>query len=264
MRSATLSVKPLARMRGRSQVQASVPGSNASSASSARAIKNWIVKNGLPSVFSNTSPAKGRARPGAVCSASRKQPLHIVRHEGSKQDLLHPPPGFADRRQHPRERVRGTDLVVPVGADQQQVPHLRVRDKMFDQIKGRGVQPLQIVEEQRERVLRPGKHAEEPPEHQLEPILPVLRREFGNWRLLTDDESKLRDEIDHELAVRAKRLQQRGAPSAHLRVALAEDLMDKALEGLGQRRIGDISLVLVELAGRRRDRAAGPAACAAH
>ena len=146
--------------------------------------------------------------------------------------------------------MRWRDLIVPVGADQQQVPHLRVRDKMFDQVKGRGVQPLQIIEEQRERVLRPSKHAEEPPEHQLEPILPVLRWEFGNWRLLTDDESKLRDEIDHQLAVRAKRVQQRGAPSAHLRVALAEDLVDKALEGLGQRRIRDISLVLIELAGR--------------
>ncbi len=108
---------------------------------------------------------------------------------------------------------------------------------------------MQIIEEQRERVLRPAKHAEEPPEHHLEPVLGILRREFGNWRLLTDDERELRDEIDHQLAVRAKRVQQRGTPSAHLCVALAEDLIDKAVEGLGQRRIRDISLILVELAG---------------
>src|SRR5882672_3772280 len=120
---------------------------------------------------------------------------------------------------------------------------------MFDQIKCRAIQPLQVVEEQRERVLRPGKHAEEAPEHQLEAVLPVSRRKLRNWRLLTDDESKLRDEIGDELAIRAKRVEQRGPPLAHLRVALAEDLMDEALEGLGQRRIRDVSLVLVELAG---------------
>src|SRR5260370_493930 len=126
-------------MRGRFQLQAAMPGSKASSASSTRALRNWIVKNGLPAVFSNTRPAKGRARSGSVCSG----------------------------------------------------------------------------------------------------------------RLLTDDEGKVRDEIDHELAVRAKRLLQSGAPSAHFRVALAEDLMDKTLEGLGQRRIGDVTLVLVELAGSK-------------
>src|SRR5882724_2192327 len=122
--------------------------------------------------------------------------------------------------------------------------------KMFDQIEGRRVQPLQIIEKQREGMFRPGKHTEETPEYRLEARLLVLWRKVGSRRLITDDESKLRDEIDHELAVRAKRLEQRGAPLVHLRVALAEDLMDKALEGLGQRRVRDVTLVLVELAGR--------------
>ena len=225
-----------------------MPGSNASSASSARASKNWIVKNGLPAVFSIHQLSQGSRAPMLRMQGIREQPLHVVRHEGRKPDLPHPPPGIPDRREHPRERVRGTDLVVPVGADQQQVPHLRVRDKMLHQIKGRRVQPLQIVEEQRERVLRPGEHAEETPEHQLEASLLVLGRKLGRRRLLTDDERKLRDQIDHQLAVRAKRLQQRVAPLAQLRVALAEDLIDQALEGLSQRRVRDVSLVLVELA----------------
>jgi hypothetical protein len=31
--------------------------------------------------------------------------------------------------------VRGTDLVVPVGADQQQVPHFRVRNQMLKEVE---------------------------------------------------------------------------------------------------------------------------------
>ena len=41
-------------------------------------------------------------------------------------------------------------------------------------------------------------------------------------------------------------------PPAELRLALAEERADKALEGLGQGRIGDVALVLVELAGREQ------------
>ena len=64
--------------------------------------------------------------------------------------------------------MRGTDLVVPIGADQQQVPHVRVRDQMLEQVERRRVQPLQIIEKQRERMFRPSEDTEEPPEHQLE------------------------------------------------------------------------------------------------
>src|SRR5436190_778227 len=82
-----------------------------------------------------------------------------------------------------------------------------------------------IVEEQGERVFGPSEHIEESPKHQLEACLPVLRREVGNRRLLTDDEGKLRDQVDHELAVRAKRLQQCISPAVQLRIIRAEQLM---------------------------------------
>ena len=73
--------------------------------------------------------------------------------------------------------MRGTDLVVPVGADQQEVPHVRVRDQMLKQVERGRVQPLQIVEEQCERMLRAREHTEESPENHLEPVLRVLRRQ---------------------------------------------------------------------------------------
>src|SRR5262245_10551558 len=79
----------------------------------------------------------------------------IVRREGSEHDLLHLSSGVADQPQCPRQRVRWTDLIVPKSAHQQQVPHLWMCDEMFDQTERRGVEPLQVVEKQSERMLRP-------------------------------------------------------------------------------------------------------------
>ena len=186
---------------------------------------------------------------------------HIVLPKRAQHDLRHPPPGVANRPQRTHERVRGTDLVVAIRTDQQQVPHIRLGDQALEQFEGRRVQPLQVVEEQREWVLRPCEHAEETPEHQLEATVRVLRRELGNRRLLTDDESKLRDQVDHELPVRTKRLQQRTSPTAQLRIVLAEQLTDEALECLRQRRVGNVSLVLVELPAANRPRDGSSALC---
>ncbi len=122
-------------------------------------------------------------------------------------------------------------------------------NRSLEQVERRRVEPLQIVEEERERMLRPGEDAEEAPEHQLEAALRVLRRQLGDRRLLADDELQLRDEVDDELAVRPQRLAKRVAPRGQLGLALAEERPDQALERLRQRRVRDVALVLVELAG---------------
>ena len=87
----------------------------------------------------------------------------------------------------------GVDLVVAIGADQQQVPHVRLGQQILEQVERRRVEPLQIVEEQRQRMLRPGEHADEAAEHQLEPPLRLLRLELGDRRLLADDERQFGD-----------------------------------------------------------------------
>src|SRR5713101_1708372 len=122
----------------------------------------------------------------------------IVEPERRQHDLLDPRSGLADRAQRPQKRVRGTDLVVPVGADQQQVPHFRVRDQMLEEIERRRVEPLQIVEEQGERVFRPCEYLDEAPEHQLEPILGVLWWKIRNRWLRADYEFQFRDEVNNE------------------------------------------------------------------
>ena len=96
---------------------------------------------------------------------------------------MHAHIGNADRIESPQERVRGANLVVPVGADQQQVPHLRMRNQMLKEVEGCCIQPLQIIEEECERMLLAREHPEEAPEHHLEAVLRILRRQVGDRRL---------------------------------------------------------------------------------
>ncbi len=56
------------------------------------------------------------------------------------------------------------------------MPHLRVRDEVLEKVERRGIQPLQIVKKQRERMFLPCKHAEKATENHLESALRVLRR----------------------------------------------------------------------------------------
>src|ERR1700739_547641 len=138
-----------------------------------------------------------------------------VERERRQYNLLDPPSSFAERFQRPRERARRTDFVVTVGPDQHQVLHVRIGNDVLQEFKSCRVQPLQIVEEQRERVLWPGERTEEPPEHQLEAVPRVLRRQICNGRLPADDELHLWDEIDDELAIRTQYFLKYVPPMAH-------------------------------------------------
>jgi hypothetical protein len=123
-----------------------------------------------------------------------------------------------------------------------------MRDQVLDEVERRGVQPLQIVEEQRERVLLAREHPEEAPENHLKAGLGVLRRQVRDRRLFPDHELQLGNKVDDELAVGAQRLAQRVPPARKLGLALAEKGPHQAPESLGQGRVGDVALVLIELA----------------
>ena len=110
------------------------------------------------------------------------------------------------------------------------------------------VEPLQIVEEQRKRVLRPGEDGYESPEYELKTTLCLLRRKLRDRRLFADDELQVGDKVDHEPSVRPQRLQKRFAPDCQFGFALAEKWPNQALKSIDQRRIRDVAFVLVELA----------------
>jgi hypothetical protein len=179
------------------------------------------------------------------------KPFDIVKPKRCQHDLVDRRSGVANRLERPQKRVRGSDLVISIGSDQQQVPHLRVRDQVLEEIERRSIKPLQIIEEQRERVLLPSEYAEKPPEYHLEAVLRVLRRQVRNGWLYSDHKLQRGNEVDDKLTVGAQRLSQGVPPPAKLPLALAQKRAHKALEGLGQGGVGDVALILVELAGRK-------------
>src|SRR6202049_51563 len=96
------------------------------------------------------------------------------------------------------------------------------------------------------------EHPEEAPEHHLEAVLRVLRRQVRDRWLLSDHELQPGNEVDDELSIWAQRLAQSIPPPAKLGLALGKERADKALESLAQRGVRDVALVLVELAGREQ------------
>src|SRR4029077_6307180 len=101
------------------------------------------------------------------------------------------------------EWMGGIDLVIPVSPDQHQMPHVRLGQQVLQQVERCRVEPLQIVEEQRQRMLRPGEHGEKAPENQLKAALRVLGRQLRNRRLVADDELQLRNQVYYKPTVRA-------------------------------------------------------------
>ena len=207
-----------------------------------------MAKNGLPVVFSWTSCASGVPLRFAV-KRIRNQLSQIFTGQGRKYDVLHTRSSLAHRFELAHQRMGGIDFVVAIGADQQQMLHIWPGQQILEQIERRRVEPLQIVEEQGQRMLRPREYADKSPKHQLEAALRVLWRKLGNRGLFSYDELQFGNEIHHELSVRVQRPKKGIAPAAQLGFAFAQKRTDKALKGLRQSGIRDVALVLIELAG---------------
>ncbi len=178
------------------------------------------------------------------------EPFDVVQPERCEHDVAHRHyAGAAHRVQRARQRMQGVDLAIPERADQQQGVQVRIVDQIGQQVERGSIQPLQIIQEQHERMLRPREHAQKAPKHGLKTVLRFLRRQLLHRRLLADEEFQLGNEFDEERPIRAQRALQCLPPPAHLRFALAEDLAHQSSECLGQRGIRDVALVLIELAG---------------
>ena len=79
-------------------------------------------------------------------------------------------------------------------------------------------------------------------------MLRLRRWELGNGRLRAYDQLKRRHKLRQHLAVWPHHLQQQLAPALQPYVALGEELARQPLKRLGQGEIGDVALILVELA----------------
>src|SRR5215470_3309050 len=135
------------------------------------------------------------------------------------------------------------------------MPHVWLSQQIVEEIERCRVEPLQIIEEQGQRMLRPREHANQSPEDQLKATLRVLRWKVGDRWLLAEDQRQLGDQIHHEPGVRTQSFAKGVSPGDELIVALREKTADEAAKRLCQRRVRNVALVLIALS--RREQAAG-------
>src|SRR5450631_12909 len=160
--------------------------------------EEWIARRLLMDQFCQRGDAFG-------CAVKRipNQPPQVFTGERRKDNFVHDRARLADRFKLADQRMGGIDLVISVGPDQHQMLYVRLGQQILQQVQRCGVEPLQIVEEQRQWVLRPGEHGEKAPENQLKATLRVVGRQLRDRRLFTDDELQLRNQVYDKLPVRA-------------------------------------------------------------
>src|SRR5262244_2556362 len=143
----------------------------------------------------------------------------------------------------------GSDFVIAVSADEEKMTEIGPAQQVFQQVERPCIEPLQVIEEQRQGMFRPSEDADKLPKHQLEAPLRVLWRKLRDRLRLSNDELHFRNDIHNQSGVRPERLPQRLAPRRKVCFALGKQRPDQALKGLRQRRVGNVALVLIELAG---------------
>ncbi|MCY1180820.1 hypothetical protein D9M73_212900 [compost metagenome] len=88
------------------------------------------------------------------------QLLDVQLGQRCQRDLIDPAPRIANGLELARQRVRGVHLVAAVGAHQHQVAYIRAGQQVPKQVERCRVEPLQVVEKQRQRMVFPGKHTD--------------------------------------------------------------------------------------------------------
>src|SRR5262245_11788982 len=141
--------------------------------------------------------------------------------ERPKRDLLYVSGSALDRFKLAHERMLCSDFVVAVSADEEKIAQIGSAQHVFQEVERRRVEPLQIIEKQRERMLRASEDADELAKHHLKAPLRVLRWKLRDRRRLADDELHFRNETDDQSCVWSQRLLERVAPRRNVRFAFA-------------------------------------------
>ncbi|MCY1014135.1 hypothetical protein OV079_53210 [Nannocystis pusilla] len=112
-----------------------------------------------------------------------------------------------------------------------------------------GVGPLQVVEEQRERLAVVRERLQQADEDRLEARLTLGRRQRRDRRLRAEHQLELGQDVDHELSERTERGRQRGPPAPDVAVALGQQPQHRRPQRLDVRVVRPGLAQLIELAG---------------
>ena len=243
--------------------KASARSSNSIRRSSWSAVRNWIAKKGLPAVFSWTRSESGAASSRRQWSASLTNAARCSRGERAEHDVETRAPAF---RTSSSVSMSGCDGVTSLSRYAPMTRRWRVSgwvNRSCEEPEAGRIGPLEIVEEERERVLLLGEHPDEVPEHDAEPVLRLGRRQLGDRRLPADDELDLRDHVDDELSVDPEGVEQPLPPGRDPLLALGEDLEHELPEGLDERGSKGCRACTDRTSPRGRRPAPGRSACRA-
>src|SRR5262245_65604659 len=95
-----------------------------------------------------------RQRSSALRLAANRvfnQLFEIVAGQRCKNDLLHCRSSFANRFEFAHQWMAGIDFVVSISTNQHQVPQIRLSQEILEHIECCQIEPLQVVEEERDR-----------------------------------------------------------------------------------------------------------------
>src|SRR6185369_9509274 len=140
------------------------------------------------------------------------------------------------------------NFVVSVSANQKQSPNLRTVHQPLDEVERVGVQPLQVIQEQDQRQLGLSHGSNEPPKCPLKSAFGVFWGKRGQRLLLADQQLKLRDQADDQLAARTERCPQSLLPSGRFRLVSCEEIEDDATQRLSQHGVRHVARELIALA----------------
>lgn len=144
--------------------------------------------------------------------------------------------------------MRGVDLVVAIGADEEHVAALRIGRQAHDEIDRGEVGPLEIVEEEHERVAALRERRDQALDGGLEAVAGLRGRDLLERWLRPDELLELGDHGDEGAAALARE-------RARLELGAAEEARaDELAQRLDETVVGRGSVELIELA-RDEDRA---------
>src|SRR3954447_6706470 len=143
--------------------------------------------------------------------------------------------------------MRRANFVVAIGPDQQQVARVTPTIQILNESKSRGVDPLQIVEKQHQRVLGLGEHVEKRAKYHLKTVARILWWQVRDRRLCANHELQLRNQTREEPTVWLDGLPDGVAPASEFHFVAAEDHQHERLQSLGKRGVRDIARQLIAL-----------------
>ncbi len=180
-----------------------------------------------------------------------QQLVNLGDRQGAEDDRVNARSRLSERFEHSHQGMRRQDFVVPVRPEQEQVLHARLQE-VPEHVEARAVGPLEVIEEQHERMLGARDDGEDALQEQVEAVLGFFDRDVGHRWLRSDQQLELRHETHEEAPVRPERLLQGGAPSSDVDLTLPQDVTDEVLQCFGDRRVRDVALVRVEFASREQ------------